>query len=149
MVEGNKVIVTCSSEQGSYNFTGIPQQWPTDCRDVSDTCTIPTPLDDSNMNAQPQDTAAPKVGETLTYTCKDSLTLDNDEEPFNITCKAFPTEADPWYEVKFDENNPETWPKCSSSRKKRQIVPRLYQYINVVIDVQFKSPNLTTFDDVE
>ena len=91
------------------------------------------------------------MGQTLDYTCVDTdETLSNStSDTFTITCEILPLENDPFYEMNF---NFDIWPKCdipeSNRRKKRQIIPLQYQYINVIVDVQFKEYNLTTEDEV-
>ena len=98
------------------------------------------------------------LGDILTLNCNESYALEDGSTSFTTICKSFEKDTDPNYEVKFSTDQSE-WPKtCTStnqsSRKKRQIIPKydgiipiLYSYINVIIDVQFNNES-ATFEDV-
>ena len=143
----NGISLTCSNE---LNFTGIPETWPNNCTELSEKCIVPT-MDDSNMIPDPIVGSELSLGGILTLNCNESEALEDGSTSFTTVCKSFETDTDPNYEVKFSADQSE-WPKtCTStnqnSRKKRQIIPILYSYINVIIDVQFNNENVT-FEDV-
>ena len=57
------VELTCASDGTS--FTGAPVTWPSDCRTLTETCTVLAPAGDSNMDAQDGSVAEPAVGGEL------------------------------------------------------------------------------------
>jgi hypothetical protein len=149
-VMDNKVVLTCASDGLSY--TGVPSPWPVECRTLTDVCPVPIPEALSKMDGQVGGTADPGVGGTLTFACTDNTEVLDDgsgANTYTVTCSAYETLAAPWYEVKFNAL-PADYPKCqaAATRKKRQIVPVQYQYINVLVDVQFLSPNTTNISDI-
>ena len=150
---GDKIQLICWD---SNNITGIPDTWP-ECKQINDTCEILTPPEESKIGAQPEDTEEPKLNQFMTYKCtEDSDVLDTDGQSIevNIYCKIQSTDTEPYYQVTLDIEN---WPTCQApeggsedgseaqpeapsnsdqNRKKRQIEPKIYQYINVVVDLQ-------------
>ena len=143
---GDKIELTCWN---LLNFTGVPESWP-ECKEINDTCEILAPPDTSNFKPQPEDMENLKPNEILTYECADAThVLDTDENnnKINVTCKLQSSDTSPYYQVTMAI---EDWPICQSAsvsesgepesedtgRKKRQIVPKTYQYINVVVDLQ-------------
>ena len=140
------------------NFTGVPKTWP-ECKQINETCEILAPPEESNFKAQPESTENLKPNEILTYECGDAThVLDTDEtkNKINVTCKLQSSDTAPFYKVTMAI---EDWPTCQSvqssdteagepetvaektSRKKRQVVPKTYQYINVVVDLQLMQYN--------
>ena len=153
---GDKIELTCWNH---LNFTGVPESWP-ECKEINDTCEILAPPDTSNFKPQPEDMENLKPNEILTYECADAThVLDTDENnnKINVTCKLQSSDTSPYYQVTMAI---EDWPICQSAqdlaeapsgepesedtgtgRKKRQIVPKTYQYINVVVDLQLMQYN--------
>ena len=134
--------MTCGAD---LNFTNVPETWPQNCTEIVEKCPNPTPAEDANYDPDPEEGAGTEtsVGESLNYNCKTDHELEDGATSYKVTCAAVP--KDGGYEVKFDKA-PEEWEKCAAKsekrRKKREmkidgVVPLHYQYINVVIDVQF------------
>ena len=152
---GDKLQLTCWDFD---NITGLPDTWP-ECKQINDTCEILVPPDGSNIGAQPEATEKPKLNEFLTYKCaEDSDVLDTDGQnnEFKVFCKIQSSDTEPYYQVMMAI---EDWPTCqqpqsedgsedeatneapSQDRRKRQIEPKMYQYINVVVDLQLMEYN--------
>ena len=152
---GDKLQLTCWDFD---NITGLPDTLP-ECKQINDTCEIVVPPDGSNIGAQPEATEKPKLNEFLTYKCaEDSDVLDTDGQnnEFKVFCKIQSSDTEPYYQVMMAI---EDWPTCqqpqsedgsedeatneapSQDRRKRQIEPKMYQYINVVVDLQLMEYN--------
>ena len=96
----------------------------------------------SGLDKLPDDTEAPGLGGTLDYKCTEQseVVSNTSSNTYTLKCEIHSKDEDPFYELKFDVD---IWPKCEeddgSSRRKRQVIPLQYQYINVVVDVMFYS----------
>ncbi len=139
--------LTCGND---LTFEGIPEAWHENCTLYPGKCTLPIPPAESNLNSEPNegsDQSQFALGDTLTFDCKDGHASES--APFTITCGAYPTES-LGLELKFSSD----WGTCNPSRrrKKRQlirdgVVPKLYQYINVIVDIQFNEE--VTYDQAQ
>ena len=46
----NGISLACSA---GLNFTGIPKIWPNNCTELSEKCTVPSLMDESNLDPDP------------------------------------------------------------------------------------------------
>ena len=46
----NGISLACSA---GLNFTGIPEMWPNNCTELSEKCTVPSLMDESNLDSDP------------------------------------------------------------------------------------------------
>ena len=148
LVEGNQITLTCTLD----GYTNVPETWPTKCQKIEEKCDIPVPPIYTGIAPQIDGITAPGPGEPLVYICNENneKIQNTTTNLFQVICGVYPTDVDPFFELKYDFD---VWPQCKEpqnrKRKKRQIIPKQYQYINVVVDVQFKSSNTTEIGDVQ
>ena len=148
LVEGNQITLTCTLD----GYTNVPETWPTKCQKIEEKCDIPVPPIYTGIAPQIDGITAPGPGEPLVYICNENneKIQNTTTNLFQVICGVYPTDVDPFFVLKYDFD---VWPQCKEpqnrKRKKRQIIPKQYQYINVVVDVQFKSSNTTGIEDVQ
>lgn len=139
------------------NWTNVPSEWPSNCTSVAEKCTsLPgvEQVESANMIALASDAPTEySLGESVTFQCNTDFVLADDSNSHTITCQA-ESDGNGGFQMAFSNTDP--WPECTSSatskRKKREmkidgVLPRQYQYINVVIDLQFSNESVA-YEDV-
>lgn len=159
-VAADTLSLSCSIH---LNWTGVPSEWPSNCSSLpGEKCTtLPdaSQVEAANMIALASDAPTEySLGDTLTFQCNTDYVLADDptSNSHTIQCQA-ESDGNGGFQMSFSGSQP--WPDCvlassttNKRRKKREfkidgVAPRQYQYINVVIDVQFNNESVA-YEDV-